>query len=511
MKIKNIIAATLAVLLSVSYIYFVEVPRSERKQQESKPFAVVDKNELLALVLKGANSTEIRFSRSETESNAKAGAEFDSKKWGVEGKEYAGLDATSFNALINQLFTSDLGEALPKNEVDKDLNLYGLALPELSLTASYKKAADSAPLQLTTVQFDFGKKNDFISKRYLNLKRPDGSSDIFMIDDLLFFAANKAEFDYRKKEFAVFDDSKFKKILINSALFPAPLSLQKVASKIPGDSQEVWTINSPITASAENDKIIDLLRSLKNMKANRFIEGSEASQLAQTLNGSLINLEMFDSEQADPIKISITKKSAQDKETLFTYSKYRNTIFAVEEDKFFSEFEDIEPFRKHNFFKFDIFDAQAIKVEAADKVLLANAKKDADKWKVIFSEQGEKEGDPAFVEGYLSALTSVSAIAFPSAEDKDFGFDNPRLKAEIQLTKFDSTTVFTRSLLIGKEVEFDDGEKGYFAGVDDLSEPFIISEQDLLKIQPKPATWIVLAPPAPASPVATPISVGAQE
>ncbi len=480
MKTRNIVIAAFLLALAGTYIYLFEIPAGEKVQKAQKPFSGLSQKNITAVTLRNNKNGDqaIRFSNNKLE--GKSG--FDS--WGMEGVEYPALDSTNFGTIINQLIAYDLGKPLPASELDSDLGVYGLSNPEADLTVETDQQAK--------FQFSFGKRSDFIGKRYVSLARTDGSKDLFVTDDLLFFAVDKLRDDFRNKSPINIKDADQKKLIIKSSNFSSELRLEKLSE----NGQEIWKIKSPYQASAEEQKVTDVMRQLKNLKVQAFIENGQVDEFKDAVNHPLVEIQLFSglSETAQAETIRLTKKSAEDKNLIIYWSKYPSTYFQVEDDKILSQFGELDAYRKVAFFKPDAFSVKNISVDYNGESVVKAEKKD-EVWNLSGNPQIDgKPADHVFIEEYLQDLAKVSAIEFPEVNESDFGFDKPRLKLVIDLEGQSGQ----RSFVVGKEVAFEDGHKGYFAAVDDLSEPFIIGQAGFDKLMPRPGAWVLIPTPTAA-------------
>lgn len=493
MKIKNILIVGITFLGLLAYIVSFEIPKSERREAESKPLHKVGKAQISALEIIKAEE-KFRLVNSQPQKGLKK-SKLDQDEarlldgvsppeWKMEGAAYPQIDAANLNAVITQLAAFNLGESLPQLELEKDLVLYGLEKPEVTLVTEHLDEYSSPK----TIKFEFGKKSEFLGKRYVRYTRTDGSQDIFLTDDLLFFAANKQRKDFRRKDPINFKDSELTKIEMNENIGATKIVLEKTASQVPGEFGEHWKLTSPISSSADQGRVVETLKNLKNMKVKEFIEGDVASP---SLDGPTLFANLyFKGKESEPSQIKIiTKKIAETQKTYFTLSEYP-VIFEAEADATAAVAVEISAFRQSQYLNFQVDNVTSFELGGSAVAASLKGEKKDELWKLA-----DKNGDDTFIRQWFMDLKELKAKGYPS-ETNDYGFANPSYKL---LLNFDNAgKSYQRILVVGAAEKIETGvAKSYFAGVDDLAEPFIISADDLAKITPKPETLVEVVVPTP--------------
>lgn len=510
MKAKNIFFVAVIFLGLLAYIVSFEIPRSERREAERKPFYDISKGQLVSIDVKH-NSEEFKLENSQPkkaiskskldESQLRIVDSVSPNDWKISGFVFNQVDSTSLNDVINQLMAYELGEPLPSTEVEGDLSLYGIAKPEVVLVA--ERLDQYANLK--TLKFEFGKKSDFLAKRYVRYTRADGSSDIFLTDDLLYFAINKPSKDFRRKDPVAFTDSAIKKIEM-TVRGNDKLVIEKQASKVPGMTGERWSLLAPLAVSADQSKVAEFVRNLKSLKVKSYLEGDEAtSKSALFLSPSMQASLSFGSSAAASAPIGIklaTEKEGESEKSYFLIDGI-STVFEAETNTLANDLAGVDFYRQTKFFDFEIDQVQSFEL-AGSHVLGLKGEKKNDAWVVA-----DKPGDDVFMRQWLSDLKDLKAQSFPT-ESKDFGFATPAYKLSIRLADDyagNENKTFNRVLVVGNPQSIEDSKpKAYYASVDDFSEPFVISVDDVTKITPKLDSLLKLptaTPTAIASAVAT--------
>ena len=95
-------------------------------------------------------------------------------------------------------------------------------------------------------------------------------------------------------------------------------------------------------------------------------------------------------------------------------------------------------------------------------------------------------GDDNFVKQLIMSMSELSADSFP-VDNRDYGFSNPRLKAVVRLQQPEADKkIVERTIVVGDNADRgSNDENRYFAAVDDMSEPFIISKESYKDIFPR--------------------------
>lgn len=500
MKIQSFVIVAVILIGLLAYIVSFEAPRLERREAEKMPFHNVGKGQIKSIEIK-APAQSFKLVNLDAKSAARPGAKEDELRmvdavapasWTVEGVEGAQLDEANLNSVITQLSKLDIGAPLPSTELDNDLKLYGLTDPALVVTVERLDRYG----QSQVVKFEFGKKSDYLGKRYVRYTRADGTQNIFLTDDLLFFAANRSQTEFRKKDPVALDDSEIVSAKFSGSSVPTSLSFEKVQTP---QAVMRWRLKEPLSARADQAKIAELLRAYKNLKAKEFYDGAAAQEKRKFFASPNIEAEFDDADSAtEPLKIVIVSVKEADKDKVYFTVSNRAPVFEAEAVPPVT-LVDPTAFRETQHFDIDVDAVSSFKVEGTLLKGFSGVKKD-EKWKI-----GEKEGDEAFIRQWLLDLKNLKVSRYPK-EAADFGFATPALQVQVTVgvaVGDQNAAPNERKLVIGAPV---DKEKNfYYAATDDLSEAFIISASELTKITPKEETLTVVptavptASPAPSA------------
>ena len=211
---KMLLLAALLVGLAL-YITKIELANDEIKIATEQPLVTYPPQAFLEVSVAGPKGNFTLVNANPKTELKKEGAAEDSlsvedaAQWKLRDVQGGEVDRGALNTLIAALRNLKLENALTAEDTDKDLGVYGLTKPELSVEV--KVAAINRTLQL-------GKLNEFVKKRYL---KDSQSPSIYLASDELFNAASKSASDIRDHLPLKLDDAKLTKF-----------SLETVAGKI---------------------------------------------------------------------------------------------------------------------------------------------------------------------------------------------------------------------------------------------------------------------------------------
>ncbi len=456
MNLKKTLIFAAFFLALLGYILYVDNP-TEKKVEEAKILFSVHKKEDLS-------SINVKNSKSEFLLINKDGA------WKINQAGFNAIDTGSVTSLETALLGFKPDNTISEDEVEKDLGIYGLAKPELKVLVNFKGKE---------TEIQFGKKNEFTNKRYA---RTADSGKLYLVGEDLYLAANKSSDEIRDKTPLEFNDNQLKSIRVTSG---------KKSFEFVSDTNGKWTATKPLAVTLSASSIAELTKNIRNLKAVKFYdpkdENSEITLKSYGLDSPVgtIDLIFKDELKILPIKVTLGNKKKEDKEFFFSVSEIKS-VFALEANPGPLLLRDFDNFREKNLFAFssdDVMEArfENISKETPSLMLTKTQSPEGAKWSV-----DGKEADAVFAEGLIKDLAGLRVESFPS-KNLDFGFTTPVLKVVVKLG---SDPEKLRTLVVGKKWQEGKVTKGYFAGVGDLIEPFVISEATLKRITPKKESLI---------------------
>jgi len=495
MSLKKTLLLALVLLAICLYIFKVELPNEEAKKNEALLLNGIPKETLSRLEIANESGSFVLKNDAPKAPDAKpadksklADPEFYTH-WSLQDLPGSPLDPGTLSSLFSYLADFRLEDPIPSKEVDPKLTIYELDKPKVSL----KLEALGKSLLLK-----FGKSNDFVGKRYTML---EGKPDVYLTQDTLFSVLSKTKSDFRNRTPINFLDSDLSTIELKQK------ELSEVL-KITSQEAAKWQIAQPIKAQASYAAISGYTTNVRNLRADDFIDNASDKLAQYKLDNPEVQLTFSFKESlkkdalvlvASSYKEKKDKDSPQESGTYFAV-KGSPTIYKTKSDIISGLKKSVDEMRERKLFQFATDEVVQADFEQADSEALSLVRSN-DKWQV-----NGKEGDVVFVRELLNNLSQLEASGFPN-ENQDFGFNTPRLKVALRLssTAKDSKEKKTinRLLVVGAQPRSNaDKSVRYYAAVDDLSQPFIISDETFKTISRKEET--LLKSNSAAAPLLTP-------
>ena len=439
------------------YIYKYEIPQEEKKAKEEFFLKGVKNNgDVLSIQLTKGTDT---FKLLKTGEN-------DGKTWRIADLPTAKVDEMNLNGLLSSLTGLKLVDGIKLEPAD-DLASFGLKDPEVIATVEYVVPNDSKdrndPGDIQTATLHLGKKSDYLAKRYI--KRAD-SDLIYMTADAIYESTSKSKHEFRSKSPVAFDNSEIKEItLFNShgSIKASPKTLDE------------WSILEPIKATGSSSKLQEVLREIKNFKAQEFIDPPATQTYDNYLKEPnykiLIN---WKDEKKAPLEVLISQEKQGESVTknLLKLSGV-DTIFSIEDPKIDIVNRSADELRDRNLMQFDSWLADELFIKRADGTSQKFVKK-TDKWFL-----DDKEQDVNKVATYMSNLGQIEAQIFPNETDLKKPEETPEFVVEATLTdkKKVSYSVYNRAGKAGVAENFP-----YYVWIEGKTEPFYINKEDFDKM-----------------------------
>ncbi len=485
MNLKKTLVLALFVVALGLYVKYFELPREEQKQRSQELLQGLTRENLKTIQIISPNS-DFKLLNSQPKEdktqNEKSNPVADSSlSWELADVRGSKLDSASLNGLLAALEQLRLDTSIPKSDLSSDMKVYGLDKPALTIKVEHAKGQ---------IELSLGKQNEYISKRYLKVS---GSDDLYLQGEGLYTAANKTKQDFRDKTPLEYVDSDLSGITLKD-----PSNQVKFEALPRGD----WKITEPIQKDASASAISELNRNLRNLSAAGFIDESPLPLQQNKLDPADLSvlLDFKPDLKRAPLEIRLSSKKEKvgevEVESAYMYLKDGASIYKLSENPLSKLIKPIDAWREKRFFKFASDQVRQVDFQLEDSSQLSLVKS-GENWLV-----NGKPGDAVFVLGILRNLSELEALEFP-LENRDFGFSIPTLKALVGFSAGAADqSPKDKTLVIGAPVEdAKSGASRYYAGVDDLSEVFIINKESLERIKPKEETLLKLTPePAKATP-----------
>jgi hypothetical protein len=482
MNLRKTIILACVLLAALAYIYKVQLPKDEAKAAEGKIFSGLEREALQSIKI-SRSGQEFTLKNLDprpgvTKGEAKAVDLEALAKWEFAETPGADPDRTTLNTLITALLGFSIDAPLPAKDLDPDLSVYGLKAPALTLEVT----TNSKPIAVS-----FGKENEYVHKRYFKI---GGKEDVYLVPTGLFAAADKSKNEFRNKAPLDFVDSDLQNIQARGSAAPVKLQI---------DDKYEWQIVEPAKYTANNTVISALTRDIRAMRAVDFIDGKpNLSDFGLDKPAVEIDLTFKESAKRAPLHLAIGKHLEEGKERAYLSISGRPSIFRLEENSITQLDQPLESFRERQLFKFAT--DQAVQLDFVRfKEGPLSLVRTGGSWTV-----NSRPADENFVREILGGLSELRADGFP-ADNRDYGFSNPRLKLVLRLESTDPDKKTTeRTLVIGDSADKSKDEARYYAAADGLNEPFIISKEAFKRIYPREEV-LVRIEPTPAPTAAAPI------
>ncbi len=458
----------------LGYIKFVELPEKRSTELKEHPFKDLNVGSLSTISIEANGSSPFVLENSKVAPESKnveapsTVSDDDLQGWKIKDVVDGEIEKATFNALISSIKNLTLNNFIAPEDVGDELAPFGLDNPSLKLV-----------LKTPTKEYllSLGANNSYIKKRYLKFGDAAG---LYLVDEGLFDAASKKRDQFRDLTPIDLKDSDV-----------ASIEVVKDQSHLNFEKQgSTWTIIKPAKFTGDSIKIGGLLRELRNIKAEEFYDGSSAAgeQYGLSLPYLTAKVVFKDESKLTPLVVNFGVVGKEEKK-FFVRLSNKSTVYRIGGATLAAFDKPIDDFREHELNRFMINNVSEVSIvrSAAETTKLT---KSGEVWKVDDS----KDGDLPFVDNFIRDLSLLRAIGFPS-EGQALGFDKPYSEIFIKLKgEGDSSgKIEERKLVIGNQLSVDgqpssDGAR--FAATGDLSEPFIISSEDLKKILPSKETLL---------------------
>lgn len=430
MSLKKTLGLALVLLVILLLIRTVEFPKDEAKRKAESLLAGASNQELQTItIVKGGKTFTLRNNNPKvgeggdkaqgserTDSGEIEGAPgFDYASWQlVDGERVIDreLDAGALGGIIGGLEAIKLENAIPPEEREGDLSVYGLKSPILAVELQ-------GPFGKRKLQF--GKRSDYTYQRYFKLEDLD---DIYLSSDYPFDQCNREQDDLRSRTRVNPDVTKLKSIKLESS--KGNMLLERGS----GDS---WRILESEILDADPSAVSELLRNLQSLRVKEFVDEQGKSLSDYGLDKPDVTISLAGKESSGDEKTVIRllvpesdtpqmRMAIGDAPPFFTIEGNTISHYLLSD----RELRIKEPFR---FEYFDVVKLSLRKFEgggAENKEILKLEKVDLD-WKV-----NEKDGDAPFISEYLRGLTSIKATDFLApGEEFEPGVDSLELRVTV--------------------------------------------------------------------------------
>jgi hypothetical protein len=423
----------LALVLGVAVLYLTKVALPGREEQAlgQRALSKLQSGEIAAIDLaRRPQGGDIeRCSVVHNGANSAIQDSDAASKWSLQGVRGAVLDTAVLAELIRTVKELPLEGPLSERDLHGDLAVYGLDKPALTLVVRTRgeKASEES------VELAFGKKNEYLSKRYVKVS---GRSGVFLVPEPLFTALDKGQSDLRSKTPVQFNVSDVREVVLTSAEGRIKVSQPAVGE---------WKILEPRELAASKVAVESLLNSLRSVTVGNFVDGGE-SQLDKygfKTPRAEIQLQMREGLAPNQLSFSLARAAATQGAASEFYLKASgvDSLYQLSSDPSSYLIKRVNDLRDR-----DIISLTSSSIESVVSAGVGVTPTKIESVGLLWTVNG-KDSDPVFIEQYLKDLAGLKADDFP--ENVPAGvFESPFLELTV-VTKGADKKSFT--LTIGKE------------------------------------------------------------
>ncbi|MFN4896702.1 MAG: DUF4340 domain-containing protein [Pseudomonadota bacterium] len=419
----------LALLLGASVLYLTKVflPERERQQEQGKVFVGLQESQMTRIdVISRALVGEVEqysivrnvTATSDTSNPTKS-------SWTMPDIRGAVLDTKIIEQFVKTLLELPVEDPLSERQLLADLSVYGLDKPPLTIVV-HKGTED-------LVEVAFGKKNEYLSKRYAKVS---GRPGVFLVPDGLFMTLNKGRSEVRSKNPVQFDVTDVREVLLTSSQGRIKLSQPAVGE---------WKIVEPRALPASREAIESLLNSLRGVTVSEFVEAGSDELGRYGFNTPRVNVHLHMREGLEPSQVVFSLANAGAKsggqEELYLQVSGVDSIYKLAADPSPSLVKQLNDLRDREIVGLTASMIENVVSSGAEVVPTTIAASG-----LLWTVNG-KESDPVFVEQYLKDLAGLKADGFPEGVPAD-AFEPPFLQLTVT-TKGEEKKTFI--LTIGKQ------------------------------------------------------------
>jgi len=332
---------------------------------------------------------------SEPEKNPLENSGKSDKAWALEGNSQAILDEGSVDGLLNALTDLELGDPIPKEDVEGDWGVYGLTEPEVIVAASWDNK---------TAKIELGRKSEYLGERYARV--PD-TGNLYLIPDTLYFASNKSVDDIRDKTPIDINLDDVNKLVLDVNKKDPAGTVESSSQISLVKSDGVWNLESSNSARCDEAALSELTRKLRALEVASFHD--EGVLKTENYDLETPDVRLSFSGGKDPFVVGIS--SAKDGNTFFTIPSVGKSVYEVSVSKIGDFLVGESQLLDRRVFSFD-----SIYVEKAefslngDGVVLQSSGEGEKSWQV-----DGKPGEPAIIGGFLDNISKLQVEGLADA------------------------------------------------------------------------------------------------
>ena len=462
MNFKKTLILAGVLVAAILYLTKVSEPRRQAELAKAKLFASMDIASIGSLDVSPKDSPAYTVTKGA--STAKGFFE-----WSLTDAPTAKLELPQVEGIVTTLKDLTFDGPISDSELGNDFSVFGLDKPSLTLVVHLNDG--------TTKEVAFGKKNDYLLKRYVKVS---GFGGLYMVDDNRFESLNQNRIGIRAKQPVRFDKADVREVVLES-------SLGKVTITQPAVGE--WKVLDSEPRDGSKPDIERLFADVQALSAEEFIDGGQSRLADFGLANPKVTMAV---KLRDGLKESFVRvlvgEGPRGEGTFFTYEG-SPSVFKVAPEK-------VIPLNKA---AIDFRDRKLLKVEGKDieRVVSsgsAEAAVDIQAAAMDWTVNG-KISDPVFVEQLLNDISHLSAVDFPKVVPAG-AFSQSFLT--LTITKKNGVGGETIVLTVGREAVGPSGPARY-ARVGDTGEVALIRDVEAKRIVPHEGALVQRTTSTPSS------------
>ncbi len=398
---KIVLLACIVGILSL-FVFQVEMPRIEQERTGKiflgglKP-AGLEKVEVkrrgdgFTLV----NGHVIPEGTSQSEKNSIQNVEKSPITWTLEGKNQAILDAGSVDGLLNALTDLELGDPIPKDDVEGDWGVYGLTEPEVTVTASWNKKA---------AIIELGKKSEYLGERYVRIRE---TGNLYLIPDTLYFASNKSVDEIRDKTPIDVNIDDVNKLVLEVNKKDPTGAVESTSQVILVKTSQVWTLESSQSARVDEAALSEFTRKLRELEVSKFHDDGVLKTENYDLETPDVKLSF--SGRKEPVVVGIS--SAKDGNTFVDIPSVGKSVYEVSGTKVGDFLVGESQLLDRRVFAFNSINVEKAEFDLNGVIVGLQSFGEGEKtWQV-----DGQAGEPAIIGGFLDNISNLQVEGLADA------------------------------------------------------------------------------------------------
>lgn len=469
MNIRKTIALGVVLLVAVFYLLKVNQPQRRLTLESNRPLSESSVRDFSRVRVEQAeNSSPFALVRAQaTVPKIEVGGVESARSWTLQEFPGAAIDEGGLNSVLTSLRSLSLEGPLNEKKLSKDLSVYGLNQPRLTIIAESSAGE--------RVEVSFGKKSEYLQQRYVMVS---GRTGVYLVDEGTFAILNKSSKDIRSKTPLTLVESDVREFSLDSKAGHV-----EVAQPTVGE----WRVTSPGAYEASARAVSDFLSAIRTASVAEFIDDGRGRLPEYGLDAPIVKVV---SRQREGSALPILEASfgkGKDGALYFTYQG-APSVFKGNTDISGALTKGVNDFREKRLWKLSARDIDRLVSSGS-----ADTPVDVKAGDVDWTVNG-KVGDPVFVEQLLSDIAAVEAHSFTTDVPPD-AFVSPFLVLNLT-KKGDSGEKLV--LTVGKETKVGQ-ETLRYGRLGDSKEAVLLRDIEAKRITPHEEALSLRATPAPVA------------